>query len=261
MTLSNSLFGLTLVFLSCASMGCAVDSMDPEMTDGDAAFVIDDEDEDVAEAEAELVVECKIQPFGDSLTAGIGGIDGYRGQLVLFPPAVGAPIRMAGLSGAYSSYNLWAAGQHLHSGYPGFRVDELTPWIQTNYVGANVILVHAGTNDLLQGQGHLNAAYDLDIMVRWLLAFNPTARILVAKIIPLAGVYAPLNAEVNAYNVYVDGIVSTLKAQGHVKVDVVDMNTGFPTATLAADGIHPDAYGYAWMADKWRQKLNTLGCF
>ncbi|MDC0747411.1 GDSL-type esterase/lipase family protein [Polyangium mundeleinium] len=267
MTLSNSLFALTLAFLSCASMGCTVDSMDAAMAD-DAAFAegedaaeADGEDEEVAEAESELGVECKIQPFGDSLTAGIGGLDGYRGHLLVTPPAVGAPIRMSGLSGDWSSPNLWAAGQHLHSGYPGFRIDQLTPWIQTNYVGANVLLVHAGTNDILQGQGHLNAAYDLDIMVRWLIAFNPTARILVAKIIPLMGAYAVLNGEVTAYNAYVDGIVATLKAQGYGKVDVVDMNTGFPTWTLAADGIHPDATGYAWMASRWRNKLNALGCF
>jgi lysophospholipase L1-like esterase len=97
-------------------------------------------------------------------------------------------------------------------------------------------------------------------MIRWLIVFNPTARIIVAKIIPFAGVYAFLNGEVAAYNVWVDNIVNTLKSEGYSKVDVVDMNTGFPTTSLF-DGIHPDATGYVWMANRWRGRLNTLGCF
>jgi len=270
MTISNSLFALSLALFSVSSLGCAADAADDfasqdealaSAADNDEASDIAADEEDVAEAESELGVECKIQPFGDSITMGYGAIDGYRGWLVASPPSVGAPIRMSGLSADNSSAWLWSLGQHLHSGYPGYRVDQLTPWIQTNYVGANAILVHAGTNDLLQGQGYLNAAYDLDIMVRWLIAFNPTARILVAKIIPFAGVYSYLNGEVAAYNASIDGIIYTLKTQGYSKVDVVNMNTGFPTSSLAADGIHPDAAGYAWMATKWRQALNTLGCF
>ena len=41
--------------------------------------------------------------------------------------------------------------------------------------------------------------------------YNPTARILVAKIIPLAG---PLDAEVVAYNGLIDGLVAQLNAEG-----------------------------------------------
>jgi len=222
MTLSNSLVALALAFVSVSSMGCAMDASDLESQNEAAAIPADNdevhdessEEENIAEADSKLVGECNIQPFGDSITMGYGAIDGYRGWLVAYPPAVGAPIRMSGLSAENSSPWLSSLGQQLHSGYPGFRVDQLTPWIQTNYVGANVILVHAGTNDLLQGQGYLNAAYDLDIMIRWLIAFNPTARIIVAKIIPFAGAYAYLNGEVAAYNASIDGIVYTLKTQG-----------------------------------------------
>jgi lysophospholipase L1-like esterase len=261
-TLSNSLFALSLALLSVSSIGCAASAVDDEGLDEDMSLASDGEgaDEGVAEAASALGAECKIQPFGDSITAGVGSFDGYRGPLVAAPPSVGAPIRMTGLSADYSSPWLWSIGQQMHSGYPGFRIDQLTPWISTNYVGANVILVHAGTNDLIQGQGHLDAAYDLNVMVRWLITYNPTARILVAKIIPFGGAYAYLNGEVAAYNVWVDGIVSTLKSEGYSRVRVVDMNTGFPWWTLA-DGIHPDGAGYAWMASRWSQALNAVGCF
>jgi lysophospholipase L1-like esterase len=268
MTLSNSLLALSLAFVSVFSMGCAMDASDLESQNEMAALADDNEevadesgeDENVAEAESELIGECNIQPFGDSITMGYGAIDGYRGWLVASPPNVGAPVRMSGLSAENSSPWLWSVSQQMHSGYPGYRVDQLTPWIQTNYVGANAILVHAGTNDLLQGQGYINAAYDLEIMIRWLIVYNPTARIIVAKIIPFAGVYAFLNGEVAAYNASIDGIVYRLKVEGYSKVDVVDMNTNFPATTLF-DGIHPDATGYVWMANRWRERLNTLGCF
>jgi hypothetical protein len=159
MTLSPSLLALSLAFVSVFSTGCAMDTSDLESQNEAAVFADDNddvsdehsEDEGVAEAESELIGECNIQPFGDSITMGYGAIDGYRGWLVASPPNVGAPVRMNGLSAENSSPWLSSLGQQMHSGYPGFRVDQLTPWIQTNYVGANVILVHAGTNDLFQG--------------------------------------------------------------------------------------------------------------
>ena len=102
-----------------------------------------------------------------------------------------------------------------------------------------------------------NASNDLNALVRQLLFYNPTARILVAKIIPVAG---PLDSEVFAFNVLVDSIVAQLNLEGWSKVHMVDMYTGFPRETLA-DGIHPTDAGYAWMAEKWKAKLNTVGCF
>lgn len=149
----------------------------------------------------------------------------------------------------------------LHSGYPAFTTELLIGQVPLNLVAPNVILVHAGTNDILNWQGHLNAASDLNVLVRTLLFHNPTARILVAKIIPLAGIYAGFNGEIAAFNTYVGALVAQLNLEGWSKVHVVDMNTGFPIWSLAIDGIHPTDDGYAWMASKWRERLDQVGCF
>jgi lysophospholipase L1-like esterase len=259
MTLRSSITAVALALISSAQLGCMMDTLDPEEGAEDA--------EEIADAESELQVECRIQPFGDSLTAGVPPLNslwnsGYRDDLVIAPPAVGAPIRFVGTQNAYSTAGMFTLGQQYHSGYPGWTADALVSQIPSNLVAPNVILLHAGTNDIVNFQGHLNAAYDLNVLVRSLLFYNPTARILVAKIIPLAGAYAAagLNDEVVAFNVHVDALVAQLNLEGWTKVHVVDMYTGFPTWTLA-DGIHPVDVGYAWMADRWREKLNVVGCF
>jgi lysophospholipase L1-like esterase len=264
----GTLYTASLALVSAALLGCITAPVDPE-EDALAAHAAPEEgDELVAEAESALLGECHIQPFGDSLTAGYPpplwpANGGYRDDLVVFPPSVG-PIRMVGSEASYSP--AWMAAQAFHSGYPMKRADELDDLVPFNVWGANVILVHAGTNDILQGQGHIDAANDLNWLVRTLLVYNPTAKILVAKIIPLAG---PLDAAVFAFNILVDSIVAQLNLEGHYRVHMVDLNTGFPMVSVVngvpvptlADGVHPIDSGYAWMADRWRAKINAVGCF
>ncbi|WP_224367628.1 GDSL-type esterase/lipase family protein [Hyalangium versicolor] len=142
-------------------------------------------------------------------------------------------------------------------GLPG--LDQL--WsVAAPVVAADIILVHAGTNDLLQGQ-FSTAASDLEVLIRSLNYYNPTARILVAKIIPFSGPYESLNSQVFWFNIAVDNLVQSLKAQGWSRLDVVDMNTYFPKAIgLGADGIHPNDTGYWWMAQAWKQAITAVGC-
>src|SRR5688572_28362272 len=99
--------------------------------------------------------------------------------------------------------------QQWNPGYPGYTLDQL--WAVTPPIApAHILLVHAGTNDLLQGQ-FATAASDLEVLVRSLLFHHPGARVLVAKIIPFAGAFEGLNPQVAAFNASVDGLVFRLK--------------------------------------------------
>lgn len=215
--------------------------------------------------------QCRIESFGDSLTAGVippyyNSNGGYRAWLVAQPPA-GMSIAMVGMRYDYSP--AWMGQQAWHSGFPGARTDELLANnVPYDYSFPNIILLHAGTNDINQGRSGYDTAVQLNALA-WNLSYLwPDARILVAKIIPFnypATVpnYVALNAarnyEVAVLNYYVDFIINGMKGQSR-KADVVDLNTGFPVATLLGDGIHPTDSGYQWMASAWRQKIAAVGC-
>jgi acyl-CoA thioesterase-1 len=216
--------------------------------------------------------QCRIEAFGDSLTAGVippyyNSNGGYRAWLVAQPPA-GMTLAMVGTRYDYSP--AWMGYQAWHSGFPGARTDELLQNnVPADFSYPNVILLHAGTNDIHQGRSGYDTANQLLALAGGLSNRWPGAKIIVAKIIPFnypatvpnaAAINAALNYEVSVLNYYVDFIVQALQSAGR-KAEVVDMYTGFPVSTLWGDGIHPNDSGYQWMANVWRQKLSAVGCY
>lgn len=216
--------------------------------------------------------QCRIESFGDSLTAGLippyyNSNGGYRAWLVAQPPA-GMSIAMVGMRYDYSP--AWMGQQAWHAGFPGARTDELlNNNVPADFSYPDVILLHAGTNDINQGRSGYDTANYLNALAWGLSNRWPTAKIVVAKIIPFnypstvpnyVAINSARNWEVGVLNYYVDFIVTGLRSSGR-KAEVVDMNTGFPYWTLWGDGIHPNDTGYQWMAEIWRQKLSAVGCY
>jgi acyl-CoA thioesterase-1 len=216
--------------------------------------------------------QCRIEAFGDSITAGViapfySSNGGYRAWLVAQPPA-GMSIAMVGTRYDYSP--LWMGQQAWHSGFPGARTDELLQNnVPADFSYPDVILLHAGTNDINQGRSGSDTVHYLNALAWGLSNRWPAAKLILAKIIPFnysptvpnsAAINAARNYEVSVLNSYVDAIAQLLRSAGR-KVEVVDMYTGYPVWTLWGDGIHPDDSGYQWMANIWRQKLSAVGCY
>ena len=143
-----------------------------------------------------------------------------------------------------------------HEGHRGWRADQLLAslpsWL-ANYT-PDIVLVHAGTNDMFMGNSVAGTVEELKNIIDVLRADNPDVAILLAKII---GTTAPENARIVQLNSYIDGIAAE-KNTARSRVIVVDQYTGFNPTTDAYDGKHPNAAGEEKMAQKWFNALMTI---
>ncbi len=233
----------------------------------------------------------RIRPFGDSITAGYGfGVGcpfqppqkqpvscwppnqdggGYRAFLVGSPPNK-APSMMVGGRHDNSAMWLWQFGQQSHDGYSGFTINQLQP-IAKSSTTSDVILVHAGTNDVRaaakenQGCDPVTCktdeemgkaiADDLTVLLVNLLMTDRNAKVLVAQIVPN---FEDNGAEgiVRDYNSRIPSVVAQFAQWGRV-VKMVDMHSGMDRSDFV-DNVHPNFAGYEKMANRWRAEINSL---
>ncbi|KAL3426902.1 gdsl-like lipase acylhydrolase [Phlyctema vagabunda] len=185
-----------------------------------------------------------ILPLGDSITFGIDSSDGngYRQDLERLIETRVA-IQYVG------SVRAGSMADNANEGHPGFRIDEIAVQATQNFKTApNVVLLMAGTNDILQNRDVATAPDRLAALIDQLVAGIPTAAILVATLTPLLA--AALEAERVTYNEAIPGIVRE-RAQAGKLVQVVDMSSVATTGIDSVDGIHPNDDGYAMMAQAW----------
>lgn len=114
----------------------------------------------------------------------------------------------------------------------------------------NVILLHAGTNDMNQsppsGGSYADAPQRLGSLIDQCIRGSSDAAILVAQIISAAD--AGTESRINTFNDAIPGVVAQRTNAGH-HVMVVDMRS--ITTEYLADGLHPNDVGYQKMADLW----------
>jgi lysophospholipase L1-like esterase len=167
-----------------------------------------------------------VLPLGDSITLGVGGTnDGYRGPLHTLLPK----LTFAGSQGT---------APLLHEGHSGWRIDQL---ISVPVGRPAFVLVHAGTNDAVQGH---SAATMLADMATLLAGIPSGVRVYVAQI-PLSPWATPAQQATEA--AFDDGLPGLAGRW----VTIVDMRA----TEIGADGVHPDDAGYAWMAARWAAAL------
>jgi lysophospholipase L1-like esterase len=194
----------------------------------------------------------KVMPLGDSITDGITVPGAYRTGLWQRFVSGGYTVDFVGsLSSGPASL-----GDHDHEGHSGWRIDQIdanvVTWLHTYQ--PHTVLLHIGTNDILQNDDVANAPTRLSGLIDHITATVPTAEVFVAQIIPLAN--SGQNAEVRTYNAAIPGIVSA-KASAGQHVHLVDMYDALTTSDLA-DGVHPTASGYDKMAAVWYSALQSV---
>ncbi|MEU6741111.1 SGNH/GDSL hydrolase family protein, partial [Streptosporangium sandarakinum] len=194
----------------------------------------------------------RVMPLGDSITEGTQVPGGYR---------IGLWQRLA--AGRYtidfvgSQYNGPAGlGDHDHEGHPGWRIDQIdagvTGWLRTHT--PRTVLLHIGTNDILQNHDVSSAPSRLSALIDHITAAAPNAEVFVATIIPLSN--SGQEAAARTFNAAIPGIVWSKVNSGR-RVHLVDMHGRLTTADLI-DGVHPTATGYDKMAAAWYQALQSV---
>jgi len=194
----------------------------------------------------------RVMPLGDSITEGTQVPGGYRIGLWQRLSAAGYRVDFVG-----TQFNGPATlGDHDHEGHPGWRIDQIdaniTGWLRT--ADPRTVLLHIGTNDVLQNYNLATAPSRLSTLIDHITATSPSADVFVATIIPLAS--ASQEAAARTFNAALPGIVQSKVSAGK-RVHLVDMHAALTTADLT-DGIHPTAGGYDKMAATWYAALRSV---
>ena len=198
--------------------------------------------------------------FGDSITAGAGAaqtVQAYRKAL-------------AGLVDYVHRGSFEAIAPYKHDGVSG----EATSVIEARVFNAlknisreyrhsgNIVLIHAGTNDVRDCAGTscvggelADAVTNVEDMIDLIQADNPDTAIYVALIIPCSEVNGCTSAE-NGFIDTFNGLLSTMIGGQSGEVYEVDMNTAFKNVSgwdngLLSQQVHPNEDGYIVMAQTW----------
>jgi len=194
----------------------------------------------------------RVMPLGDSITEGTQVPGGYRIGLWQRLSAGGYQVDFTG-----SQYNGPAAlGDHDHEGHPGWRLDQvdanIVTWLRNT--GSHTVLLHIGTNDILQNYDVGRAPARLSGLIDHITATTPDAEVFVATIIPIAN--AGQESAARTFNSAIPGIVANNQNAGK-HVHLVDMHAAVTTGDLI-DGVHPTAGGYDKMAATWFGALQSV---
>jgi len=210
----------------------------------------------------------KVLPLGDSITRGNNDINypngdipgGYRKELGSRLNTVGVAYDFVGTQ----ADNAASGMDPDHSAFNGFRTDQMLASLPASLALApDIVLMHLGTNDILQNIPVTTAAGNLDTLIDQIAASAPNRRLYVSTLIPFVQGWggrtaAQLNAEATDLNTRLRNMVQQHAALGE-KVFLVDMNALIvlddpdPTKRffLTGDGIHPGQSGYNQMGTIW----------
>lgn len=141
-----------------------------------------------------------------------------------------------------------------HEGWRGKLISEIQGLAGVGiYSAPNIVLLHAGTNDMKVPDGDFAGAPGrLSDLINYIYAHSPNALVLVAQIVPCQTKW--INDNINAFNAKVPGVVSDWSKKGK-NIRVVDMNTGFDVNHWMGNYLHPNDQGYAFMASQWYKAI------
>jgi len=214
----------------------------------------------------------KILPLGDSITDGAGYNNphsSYRDELYDLLTNAGYSFEYVGThSSSYGQITL------KHDGKPSIRADQILNGglgeapltTKLNQYSIDIVLLHAGTNDIIQvnassinDNSHAITKSEIEDIITTLQAKNPQVTILVAKVIPI---YQNPDWSLGLNTLLTDSWANAVSSNTS-KVIIVDQHSNM-SANDYADGnsgqigVHPNQSGETKMANKWFDSLKEL---
>ncbi|KAK4957916.1 hypothetical protein LTR10_004339 [Elasticomyces elasticus] len=200
--------------------------------------------------------ELRILALGDSITQGFQSStgNGYRGPLYDLLVANGNVVSMIG------SQSSGTMSQPLNEGHDGAVIAQIATYTSAYGQRPNVILLHAGTNDMNQPSDPDTAPQRLDSLVGQVLDACPDATVIVARIIQSQA--GATQSRIVTYNDAIARLMRTRGSNGQ-HVFMVDMGAALtPDSSDMADDLHPNDKGYSQLATMWAiglTRANSLG--
>lgn len=217
----------------------------------------------------------RIMPLGDSITYGSGSTAtaGYRGPLWTALKNAGYDVDYVGTQTGNQPTGIESFDPD-HEGYPGWRVSHATKGLleQMDDVFAavrdpHVILLLIGTNDTGDGVDHMqNLMVHYEKLVDKICTAQPDARLIVSTITWRGDDAARDNLNQTCFNSKIADFVQTQQDRGR-HVSLVDMRAALGSdlayfenndLSTVTDKLHPNAAGYAKMAEAWYSEIVRL---
>ncbi|AGL18089.1 esterase [Actinoplanes sp. N902-109] len=195
----------------------------------------------------------RVMPLGDSITMGAGSVDGSGYRALLYRRLTAAGIRVDFVGSQHTG----AGPDADHEGHSGWTLTQLArhldAWLDT--ARPDVVLLHAGTNDLRTPAAAALAPQVLTRVLATIARDRPAAEVYVAEIIGNQdiGDGRTRQRRADAYNEQVPAIVAAAGAHFHL----VDQSAVRGPADLS-DKLHPNDAGYRQMAATWFHALQQL---
>src|SRR5688500_15819549 len=195
-----------------------------------------------------LLAAVRVMPLGDSITSSFDTDPGYRFWLYKQLKLDGYDVDFVGSQrGNHSEAAPDKQGvppyrdfDQDHEGHAGFTAEQLLAQLPT-YLRAStpdVVLLHAGTNDMLKSFSVDDTVARLGQMIDTLRAANPRVTVLLAQVIPAR----VLPENLAAPHARIPALASA-KDTAQSRVIVVDQATGYSAATDNYDEYHPNLAG------------------
>ena len=147
----------------------------------------------------------------------------------------------------FSGIETWQLANLINTGYNAVEGHYESSGPYLNYYPADIILLHIGTNDLIESASEVK---DLLDNIRY---HDPDVYILVAKIINRR-VY---HASTTTFNNNVDLMV-TMRGDPRIKMVNMETGAGINYSTDMIDNLHPNQAGFVKMGEKWFDAVKNL---
>ncbi|MEZ4659453.1 MAG: cadherin-like domain-containing protein [Caldilineaceae bacterium] len=208
-------------------------------------------------------------PLGDSITRGSGTPDSTGYRLPLFINSAGAGYDVDFVGAERDGGAALLAFDTDHNGYSGRTAEWIAAQVAAflNAAPADVILLHIGANDLLDGQAPSQVVAEvtdiLDAIDQW-ESGHSAVTVLLAQIVNVPGG----NAAISTFNAQLQTMAQGRISNGD-QIHLVDMENeaglDYSEDSLDfVDEVHPSYEGYQKMANLWlktvQNKLNWPLC-